>query len=268
VCGSGDLALLLAPRRPNHDLKSGFLLLTEPKRRSPLSIGAVVDLAFEAYWADLRFYFALAIAAFAFQAAIGLPLGNVPGAEWWLEAANLATDAFVAGCVSVGVAARLRDEPLPPRAILARVARRWWAIVFVDLIVWLIRLLTFGFVFGGLEATGYYTLVLPTLVLWGSLLCADVIASIDDETPLPALPGLALVRSVVLSLNRRNLGRVTILSVITVPAVMLSMVLDDVFKMHGVPLHTFWSSIPLDALLVGPYQALFAVFYLDLLKRA
>lgn len=244
------------------------MLLTEPRRRSPLSIGGIVDLALEAYRSDLRFYLVLLIAAFAVQALVALPLGASDAAQWWLQAANLAADAFLAGCVSVGVAARMREEPLSPRAIISRIARRWWAIALVDLIVWLIRALTFGFVFGGVDATGYYMLVLPTLVLWGSLLCADVIASIDEDTPPVALPGFALIRSILLSWKSRNLWRVTLLSAMTVPALMLPMVLDDVLKLHGVPLHGFWSSIPLDALLVGPYQALFTVFYLDLRVRS
>ncbi len=244
------------------------MLLTEPERRSPLSVGAIVDLAFEGYTGDLRFYLALALAAFAAQAIIALPLGSAPGAAWWLQGANLAVDAFLAGCVSVGVAARTRDEPLSIGAILKRIARRWWAIVLVDLIVWLIRALTFGYVFGGLEATGYYTLVLPTLVLWGGLLCADVIASLDDETAPVALPGYALLRSLMLSWRPSNLLRVTLLSVMTVPALMIPMVLDDVLRLHGIRLHEFWSSIPVDAALIGPYQALFTVFYLDLRNRA
>jgi hypothetical protein len=243
------------------------VLLTEPRRRSPLSIGAIVDLALEAYRADLRFYLALALGAFALQAIVALPFHAIEGAQWWLQGINLAADAFLAGCVSVGVAGRLRDEPLAPGAILARIARRWWAIVLVDLIVWLIRVLTFDFVFGDAEATGYYLFVLPTLVLWGGLLSADVIASLDDETPPAALPGFALLRSAMLSWRSGNLVRVTLLSAMTLPALMLPMVLDDFFRLHGVPVHDFWSSIPLDALLAGPYQALFTVFYVDLRNR-
>jgi hypothetical protein len=49
---------------------------------------------------------------------------------------------------------------------------------------------------------------------------------------------------------------------------MIPMVLDDVFRLHGIPLHEFWSEIPVDAVLVGPYQALFTVFYFDLRNRA
>jgi hypothetical protein len=256
----------VAPSAPRSKPKR--VLLTEPERRSPRSIGAVVDLAFAGYAGDVRFYVALALAAFAIQAAIALPLGTTPAAAWWLQGANLMLDAFIAGCVSVGVAARIFDEPLSPRIILRRILHRWWAIVLVDLIVWLIRLLTFEFVFGGLEATGYYTLVLPTLLLWGGLLSADVIASIDDHTPLPALPGLALLQSVMLSWRPSAMLRVLLLSAMTIPALMIPMVLDDVLRLHGIPLHEFWSEIPVDAVLIGPYQALFTVFYFDLRNRA
>jgi hypothetical protein len=243
------------------------VLRSELGRRSPLSIGAIVDLSLEAYGVDLRFYLTLALAAFAGQALVGLAGASLPGADLWLQGANLAVDAFLAGCVSVGVAARLQDAPVSPRWILSRIARRWWAIAFVDLVVWLIRALTFDSVFGGLQATGYFTFAIPTLVLWGSLLFADVVASIDDTIPAPALPGLALLQSLLLSWRLRNLWRVGVLSLMTVPALMLPMILDDALKLHAVPMHAFWASIPLDALLVGPYQALFTVFYLDLRAR-
>lgn len=242
--------------------------LTEPKRRAPLSIGAIVDLSLAAYAANARLYLGVAACAFVLQAIAALPFGAVPGADLALQAVNLSADAFLAGCVSIGVAARLRDETVAPRAILGRVARRWWAIALVDLVVWLIRALTFDSVFGDAEATGYYLLVLPTIVLWGTLLCADVIVSIDDESPAPALPGLALLRSIALSFRTRNLWRVSLVSLMTIPATMLPMILDDALRLHGVPAHAFWSSIPLDAILTGPYQALFAVFYLDLQARA
>jgi hypothetical protein len=210
----------------------------------------------------------LALAAFAVQAIVALPLGSVAGAAWWLQGANLAVDAFLAGCVSVGVAGRIDDEPLSPQTIVRRIARRWWAIAFVDLIVWLLRALTFEFVFGGPEATGYYALALPTLVLWGGLLSADVIASLDERTPPVALPGFALLQSMILSWRLGTLLRVLLLSVMTVPALMIPIVLDDVLRLHGIPQHEFWSSIPIDAALAGPYQALFTVFYFDLRNRA
>jgi hypothetical protein len=72
----------------------------------------------------------------------------------------------------------------------------------------------------------------------------------------------------VLSWRLRSLWRVLILSFMTVPALMLPMILDDVLRLQAVPMHTFWASIPLDALLIGPYQALFTIFYLDLRARA
>jgi len=243
------------------------VLLTEPRRRSPLSIGAIVDLALEAYGGDARFYLSLAVCAFVVQAVVGLPLGGSAAAQWWLQGLNLIADAFLAGCVSIGVAARLREEPLSAREIVERAVRRWWAIVAVDLVVWFVRALTFDFVFGSVEATGYYTMTLPTLVVWGTFLSADVIAAIDERTPLPALPGYALWSSLMLSWRRGNLARVTLLSIMTVPALMLPMVLDDVLRLHAIVRHDFWSSIPVDALLTGPYQALFTVFYLDLRNR-
>lgn len=232
-----------------------------------MSIGAIVDRALATYGSDWRLYLALALAAFCVQGIVALVAGRSDQSDLYVQVANLGVDAFLAGCVSIGVAARMRDEPRPHATILAQAARRWWAIALVDLVVWLVRAFSFDAVFGGLEDTGYGLFAIPTLAIWGTLLFADVIASIDEETPPAALPGFALVRSVVIACARNNLWRVTLLSAMTLPAIMLPMVLDDALRIHGVAGHAFWSSIPVDALLIGPYQALFTVFYFDLRNR-
>lgn len=133
----------------------------------------------------------------------------------------------------------------------------------MDVVAWLVHELTYDLIFGDAATTGYYLFVLPTLVIWGSLLFADVIASIDEQTPLPALPGLALLQSIALSWRGRNLWRVTVLAAVTLPAIMLPILLDDFMKTHGIAMHAFWSSTPVDALVVGPYQAVFTAFYLN-----
>lgn len=217
----------------------------------------------EAYAADARFYLALAAIALAVQAILAYALGNAQNAALYLAGANIVVDAFLSGCVSVGVAARMAESERPWRAIVVWVARRGWAIVFVDVVTWLVHELTYDLIFGDAATTGYYLLVLPTLVLWGSLLFADVIASIDETTPAPALPGLSLLQSIALSWRGRNLWRVTLLAAVTIPAMMVPMLLDDLMKAHGFPMHGFWSSIPFDAIVVGPYQALFTVVYLN-----
>lgn len=182
-------------------------------------------------------------------------------------ALNVALDAFLAGTVTISVAAHLAGEEIETSSLLALVARRWWAIALVDLVAWLIHAYTFASIFGSPDETGYGLFALATVVIWGSLLYADVIASLDGQTPPAAVPGFALLRSIALALRLRNLLRTLILSAMTLPAIMLPMILGDVLRARGLPLAEFWSEIPLDALLVGPYQALFTVFYLDLRTR-
>jgi hypothetical protein len=183
------------------------------------------------------------------------------------QGVNVGVDAFLSGAVTIGIAARLTDEELSRTSLLRIVARRWWTIFAVDLVAWLIHAYTFSSIFGGPDDTGYGLFSLATVIIWGSLLYADVIASLDGQTPPAAVPGFSLLRSIGIALRLPNLLRTVLLSAMTLPATMLPLLLGDVLKAHGVPLYDFWANTPLDALLTGPYQALFTVFYLDVRAR-
>ena len=196
----------------------------------PANFSALFDRAIEAYAARAPFYLSLALAIFAIQGVVTFALQALPNkdvAALIEQGVNVGVDAFLSGAVTIGIAARLTDEELSRTSLLRIVARRWWTIFAVDLVAWLIHAYTFSSIFGGPDDTGYGLFSLATVIIWGSLLYADVIASLDGQTPPAAVPGFSLLRSIGIALRLPNLLRTVLLSAMTLPATMLPMLLGE-----------------------------------------
>ena len=74
-------------------------------------------------------------------------------------------------------------------------------------------------------------------------------------------------RSISLALARQNIGRLIALAIVAVLPVLVQSILTDQLHLRKVAGWQFIGSIPIDALLCGPLQAIFTVFYLDFLRR-
>jgi hypothetical protein len=110
--------------------------------------------------------------------------------------------------------------------------------------------------------------LLPVIVFWGAVSLAQVVAAIEPVKTSFMLPLLALGKGIAVGLRWVNIGRLCLLSAIIVLPMVGTSVLAAVFAQHHVHDAEFWANVPLDALTVGPIQALSTVFYVDFLRRA
>jgi hypothetical protein len=232
----------------------------------PESVGALVSIALRRYRRRLPLFFGTAFAGLLFEA--GLALAR-PGDFGLFYAGSVVVDSLLAALVTIGVVADLRDgERLPDRAVAARAFRRWGIVAIVTTLVDIVTFTTSSAVFGPPEATAYGLLSLPIVVLWGSISFASVIAAIDEKTAPGRLVFSSIGRSLSLALARQNFGRLTLLALIAVVPMLIETVLSDQLELRKVAAWQFIGNIPIDALVTGPLQAIFTVFYLDFVRRS
>jgi hypothetical protein len=240
--------------------------MVEDRRPLPESIGGLVQAAFRAYCRRFRLYFGAAVAGMIFQAVIAY---ERPGDDGFFYAGGVIVDSLLAALVTIGVIADLRDGERPTdRAVFGGALDRWGLVAAVTTLVDIITVMTMGSVFGPPEATAFGFLILPIVVFWGSVSFATVIAATDEKTsPLLLILG-SLGRSVSLALARQNVGRLIALSLVAVLPMLVQTVLFDQLQLRKVAGSEFIANVPIDALVTGPLQAVFTLFYLDFVRRA
>jgi len=237
------------------------------EERGPLpeSIGALASIAVRAYLRRFRLFFGTAVAGLAIE---GIVAYLRPSDIGLFYAGIVVVDAFLAALVTIGVAADLRDgDPLGDAAVATRALSRWGIVAAVTTITDIVTFSTTGSVFGPPEATAYGFLILPIVVLWGSIGFASVIAAIDEKTAPGLLIFASIGRSIALALARQNIGRLTVLALVAVLPTLIEAVLSDQLELRKVAAWQFIANVPIDALVVGPLQAIFTVFYLDFVRR-
>ncbi len=239
------------------------------RRGAPLSFGAVVDRALEAYGARAPLYLAIALGGIVLQGALAVVSHEDDAVSL---AANLAFDAFLCAVVTIGVAADRRGEHTGTRAILSAALLRLAAVFFVSVVAWLLESITGGAVFDPADTSpaglaSLLFLALPLVALWGPLACATVAAALSTDTSPTGMLLRPLFEPFLLGWSNGNLGRMVLLGIASLPLPMLESVLQHQLGLHHVPYAKFLSQIPVDALATGPYQALYTVFFLDLRAR-
>lgn len=239
--------------------------MIEERRPLPESIGGLVDTAVRAYRRRFALYFGVAFAGLILEAIIAYVR---PGDEGFFQAGSILVDSFVSALVTLGVVADMRPDERPADAALAGTALgRWGIVAVVTMLVDIVTIFTSSSVFGSPQDTAYGFLVLPIVVAWGSLGFATVIATLDDKTAPQLLIFASIGRSISLALARQNVGRLIALALVAVLPVLVQSVLTDQLHLRKVAAWEFIGSIPIDALLCGPLQAVFTIFYLDFLRR-
>ncbi len=240
--------------------------MVEDRRPLPESVGALALMALRAYLRRFRLFFGAAFAGLVGEAILA---GLRPGDIGFFYAGSIVVDSLVAALVTLGVVADMRDgERLTDRDIAAQAFGRWGVVAAVTALVDLVTFFTSDAVFGPPESTGYGFLALPIIVLWGSIAFASVIAAIDEKTAPGLLIFVSIGRSLSLALARQNIGRLTVLALVAVLPMLIEGVLADQLALRNVAGWQFIANIPIDALVTGPLQAVFTVFYLDFLRRA
>lgn len=240
--------------------------MIEDRRPLPESVGGLVQTALRAYRRRFRLFFGTAFAGLILEAIIA---GLRPGDIGFFYAGSIIVDSLLAALVSIGVVADMREgDRLTDRNIAEGALGRWGIVAAVTTLVDIVTFTTSDAVFGPPESTGYGFLILPIIVLWGSVSFASVIAAIDEKTPAGLLIIGSIGRSISLALARQNLGRLTALALVAVLPMLVEGVLSDQLALRKVAAWQFIANIPIDALVTGPLQAVFTVFYLDFVRRS
>ncbi|MGD0474663.1 MAG: hypothetical protein ABSB70_15815 [Candidatus Velthaea sp.] len=231
----------------------------------PESVGALTHIALRGYRRRFLLYFGTAFAGLLFEAGIAYLR---PGDIGFFYAGSIVVDALLAALVTIGVVADLRDGDRPTNgAVAGRAFGRWGIVAAVTTLVDVVTFFSSNAVFGPPESTAYGLLSLPIIVLWGSVAFASVIAAIDEKTAPATLVLSSIGRSIGLAFARQNFGRLTLLAIVAVVPMLIEAVLSDQLEMRKVAAWQFIANIPIDALVTGPLQAVFTVFYLDFVRR-
>jgi len=210
-------------------------------------------------------YGSLAFFAFAVQLVVDLAVIQDTGLATGLE---IIVDSFVLATVSIGVAFDIARKDADWSTIFNAASLRWGVVAVIGGVNWLFYELLWPGMFLPPEQTGYGLMLIPIVVLMGALGMAQVVAAIDPVKSRLTLPFVALAKGLLVSLQFINLGRLMLFSVLLTLPLFISTVLGAYLAQHHYADADFWASVPLDALTMGPLQALATVFYIDFLRRA
>jgi hypothetical protein len=231
----------------------------------PESVGALTHVALQAYRRRFPLFFGMACTGLVFE---GLIAYLRPGDVGFFYAGSIVVDSLLAALVTVGVVADLRDgDRLTNGTVATRAFGRWGIVAAVTTLVDIVTFFSSNAVFGPPESTAYGLLSLPIVVLWGSVSFASVIAAIDEQSAPLTLVFSSIGRSIALAFARQNFGRLTLLAIVAVVPMLVEAVLSDQLELRKVAGWQFIANIPIDALVTGPLQAVFTVFYLDFVRR-
>jgi hypothetical protein len=231
----------------------------------PATIAGLFGTAFVLYVRRFALYAALALIALIVQYVVDVVLLQDPGLVVGLD---IVVGAFLAATVSIGVAFDLARKDADWSTIVMAASLRWGVVAIIGLIGYLLLCLFGPFLSLPPEQTGYGLLLLPFIVLWGAVWVAQVAAAIEPVKSRLMLPLRALGKGLAVSARFVNLGRLLVLSIALILPLLAETVLLAQLQARGVPDGWFWASIPIDAITLGPLQALATVFYIDFLRRA
>lgn len=242
------------------------MIVDDPKVPRAERFGAIVDLSLAAWAARWPLYLGIAVASVAIELLAAQPARY----DAVIGAIVLScVDGFATTLVSLDVAARFRGEERT-LAELARAALARWPLVAIVLVaVLFLGSPLFSWIFGSAEETLYGMLILPALAIYGIFGITSVIASLENSIPLAAVPGYALVRSIVCAGAWPNLGRLTVAGAMVAVPLMAQQLLQGWLGAHGLDAAraSFWADGPIDALCLAPFQAFFTYLYLDFTIR-
>ncbi len=239
--------------------------------RLPSAIGPLVDLALHAYGRTFLLASLLSLGVFVVTglAELAMPSHMDPNLRvLGLILVELLGCGFVVAVVALSVAADVAGTRLGRRTLLRGAAYRWAGVFGATLFAWATYDLTglAGAITPDADA-GALILAPVTWLLWGAVGLAAPIAALSPDLPVLAA-FTAFGRSLMLSLRVVNLSRLAIVAFATVVPLLLETMLLRELTRRGIAYADFWSSVPVDCLVLGPLAALQTVFALDFARRA
>jgi hypothetical protein len=231
----------------------------------PASITGLFVTAWSLYVRRFVLYGSLAFFAFAVQLVVDLAVIQDAGLGIGLQ---IIVDSFVLAAVSIGVAFDIARKDADWSTIFNAASLRWGVVAIISGVGWLLNAMLWPAMFLPPDQTGYGLLLIPLVVLMGALAMSQVVAAIDPVKSRLTLPLVALAKGLLVSLQFVNLGRLMLFSVLLTLPLFAATVLGEYLVRHHYANADFWAGVPLDAITLGPLQALATVFYIDFLRRA
>jgi hypothetical protein len=244
--------------------------MIEEKQGLPESVGGLFDTAFALYGKRIGFYAAIAFAGFLIQGASAAIAYAFHIAA--LEAALIATvlntiiDAFILGAVAIGVIADATGAAATQNQIITTTVSRWPVLIAVYALINIVMFVS-NPVAPSIGLGLFFLYLLPICALWATVALATVICSVDTTQPPIMRMIVSFGHSFRLALGPGNVGRTVILGIMVLIPILFQVVLGTQLASHHVAGADFWTDVPVDALVIGPFQAVFAVFYLDFVRR-
>jgi hypothetical protein len=244
--------------------------MIEERKPLPESVGGLFDTAFSTYGRRFGLYAIVAIAGFAVQgiAALLFTAFGVHEKNALVLSESIVgifVDAFILGVVSIGVIADVSGVQTDTSTILASTIDRWLSLIGVNALINLIMIVPQVSVLAS-GVVSVFVFVLPVAALSGAIAFATVACAVDTSVPGLRIIG-SFAQSIRLALAPPNFGRTVLIGIATLVPLLLQSVLSDQMGLRHVRGADFWANVPLDAIIVGPLQAIFAVFYLDFIRR-
>jgi hypothetical protein len=231
----------------------------------PVSIAGLFGAALRLYARRFPLYALLTILAIAVQYVVDTQVMLDSGLMIGLD---IVVGAFLAACVSIGVAFELAGKEADWSRIMTAASLRWGVVTLMMLIAWLVEELYMPYIALPPDDTAYGLLLLPFIVLSGAVSLASVVAAIEPTQSRLRLPLIALGKALAVAAQFVNLGRLVVLSVLLTIPLFLEMLLAAYLHAHNVADIDFWTDVPIDMITLGPLQAIATIFYVDFLRRA
>ncbi len=227
----------------------------------PAPLGALAARAFALCGRRIRLYAAVSAAAFGLSAAVYFALHRAPYA---LLLGETIAGAIISTVTYVHVAVDEGESGWTAAQRWERILERVWAVILIELFVFFVGSLGLGLIasgdlWGALGGTA-------TLLFSGTLILADVDASVaGDRSTLTILP-FSCAHSIALSLTPANTGRVLLLLGLNVLISNVLALLVPAFHALHVADPNLWSVL-LEFLITVPLAAFSAMVYLDCAVR-
>jgi len=244
--------------------------MIEERKTLPESVGGLFDTAFAMYGRRFGLYTVVALLGFGAQAVCAelfATLG-VHGDDPIFVLQSIVAifvDAFIVGVVAIGVIADLSVTEANAQNILASALERWPSLIAVSALIAIIMVVPQQAVAES-GVGSFFLYVLPVAALSGAIVFATVACAADAS-----ILGLRIIgsfaQSIRIALFPTNFGRAVIIGIATLVPLLVQAVLLDQFSLRHVRGTLFWANVPVDVLSVGPLEAVFAVFYIDFVRR-
>lgn len=233
------------------------------ERGLPASLAGLFATALQFYARRWPFYLTLLLLALFIQYVVDTQL--IAEDYGLMIGLQIVVDAFFAASVSIGVALDIAGRPADWSRIMTAASLRWGVVTFVELAMF----------FVGWESPNVRTLSrdwtqlfvwIPLVMFSGILTIATVAASIEQVKSRMQLPVIAIGKAFYVSAQFVNIGRLFVLSALfLIPGLLEELVFLHVPRSYIDA--DFLAQVPIDAIALGPLQAIATVFYIDFLRR-